>query len=301
VAPFRSDGTTPNVFLPPPEETDFLIVKRSIASDDQVENFLKRLGLSEPDIFDEIVERVLPKYKKRDVSSIPQHEHKVDIQKILRAVGSDSEAGKKKVAQAARQTPFLKAIDQNNEGAFKRPIDIYFSTQELKDYFFGCPDVWFLDETDGKDEWREFGVENKPRFNKIRIDLSWDERSSLVGNQGHTRDIETIDYELDGIDNFLSRFSEGIQQLKQYSLIVWNFLLQHLKECSFTDSMRANISGFITRRGQPVLKQLGRNDFVAMHGFLRMTVLLHIGQARLALTTFLSNLNITRDWLICLG
>ena len=106
--PFRSDGTTPNAFSPPPEETDFPIVKRSIANDGKVKDFLKRLGLSEPDVFDDIVRRILPKYTSPDVSSISQNEHAADIKKILRALRADSEAGKRKVMQATRQTPFLK-------------------------------------------------------------------------------------------------------------------------------------------------------------------------------------------------
>ncbi len=232
VVPFRSDGTTPNAFLPPPDETDFPIVKRSIVNNKQVAAFLRRLGLSEPDVFDDIVERVLPRYTRPDASSISQHEHMADIRKILRAMGSDSEAGKKKVVRVARQTPFLKTIDQSGGPAFKKPVDIYFPTQELTAYFFGSPDVLFLDETEGGEEWRELGVENKPCFKKIMIDLSWDERSRLRGNQGHTRDIQTIDYELDGIDNFLSRFSEAKKPFVRYSLVLWNFLLGHLKESS---------------------------------------------------------------------
>ena len=64
------------------------------------------------------------------------------------------------------------------------------------------------------------------------IDLPWDERSRLRGNQGHTRDVETTDYELDGTNNFLSRFSEEMKPFDRYSLILWNFLLEHLKESS---------------------------------------------------------------------
>jgi hypothetical protein len=106
VIPFRADGTTPNAFLPPPEDTDFPIVKRLIASDEQAGNFLKRLGLSEPDVFDDIVERVLPKYSKSDVSSVSETEHAADILKILRALTSDSEVGKKRVIQKAKQHLF---------------------------------------------------------------------------------------------------------------------------------------------------------------------------------------------------
>lgn len=232
VAPFQSDDTTPNAFLPPPEETDFPIVKRSIVNDEQVGHFLNRLGLSEPDVFDDIVERVLPKYMNADVSSIPLYEHAADIQKILRAMASDSEAGKKKVVRAARQTPFLLAVDQGGRSALKKPRDLYLPIRELTDYFSGSRDIWFLDENEGEREWLELGVSKKPRFKRILIDLPWDERSRLIGDRGHTRDIETVDYDLDGIDHLLSRFTGDNQQLKQYSLIVWNFLLQHFKESS---------------------------------------------------------------------
>ncbi len=233
VAPFRSDETKPNAYLPPQEETDFPTVKRSISENEQALNFFKRLGLSEPDVFDEIVERVLPKYMNAAVSSIPVHEHEADIRKILRAMASDSEAGKKKVIQAARQTPFLRAKNQSSRIAFKKPGDIYVRRDKLTCYFSGNPDIWFLDETEGQPEWLELGVASKPRFIKLQVVLPWDERSRLRGNQGHTRDIETIDYDLDGLDNFLSRFSEDNQQSKRYSLIIWDFLLKHLKESTY--------------------------------------------------------------------
>lgn len=226
---FPFDGT-PNAFLPPPEDTDFPIVKREIVGNEKVGDFLKRLGLSEPDVFDDIVERVLPKYNRPDASSISQDEHSVDIQKILRAMSSDSEAGKKKVLRAAKNTPFLKAVHQNGNSSFRKPDKIYFPNEKLKGYFSGCRDVWFLDEATGEKEWKALGVEDKPRFKKISIDLSWEEKSRLRRNQGHTRDIETIDYALDGLEDFLARFEhEGIQ-LAEHSLILWNFLLDHLRE-----------------------------------------------------------------------
>lgn len=238
VAPFRADGTTPNAFLPPPEETDFPIVKRSIAGDEQAGNFMKRLGLSEPDVFDDIVERVLPKYKKGDVSSISQQEHAADIQKILRALTSDSEAGKKKVIRAAKQKPFLKAVDPVGNLAFKKPGDVYRESPDLRLYFSGSTDVWFLSEetlasTTDTSVLSELGIARKPRFRKIQVDLPWEERSRLRGNQGHTRDIETIDYDIDGLDSFLSRVPQDSQQLIRHSLIIWGLLLEHLKESSY--------------------------------------------------------------------
>lgn len=238
VTPFRADGTTPNVFLPPPEDTDFPIVKRLIAGDEQAGNFLKRLGLSEPNVFDDIVERVLPKYSKRDQSSISETEHATDISKILRALASDSEAGKKKVIHKAKETPFLKAIDLAGNRAFKKPCDVYLESPDLRRYFSGSIDVWFLSEeilTSATDirVLAELGIARRPRFRKMQVDLPCEEKSRLRGNQGHTRDIETIDYDLDGLDSFLSKVPQENDELIKYALIIWRFLLEHLKETDY--------------------------------------------------------------------
>jgi len=232
-APFKPDGTTPNAFLPPPEETSFPVVHRSVVTNEQACTFLKQLGLSEPDIFDDIVENVLPKYDKSDVLSPHDTEHAEDIDKILRSLTSDSEAGKKKVIKAAKQTPFLKSINQSGQIAFKKPLDIYLKTDSLKTYFSGDPEVWFLSESKGDIEWLQLGVSQKPRFIKIWIDLNWDEKRRLRGRHGHTKDIEITDYDLDGLNNFLSRLHVDKSQFRHYGLIIWSFLLEHLNETSY--------------------------------------------------------------------
>ena len=230
VKPFQDDGT-PNAFLPPPAPTDFSVVKREIASNEQARDFLKRLNLSEPDIFDDIVVKVLPKYIQPETDGkISDNDHKADIEKILRALRSDSESGKRKVAQKAKYTPFLRAVDQKGKTAFQKPSDIYFPTEKLKVYFGENADVWFLNESEGKDEWQKLGVENKPRFKKIKGSLSEKEKNRLRCDTGSTEDIEISDYKLDGLETFLSMFSEGTIQLESYSLILWDFLLTHLKE-----------------------------------------------------------------------
>lgn len=101
---------------------------------------------------------------------------------------SDSEAGKKKVLQAAIKAPFLRAIDKDGNIAYKKSEELYLRTNELLLYFYGCQNVWFLDETEGEKIWIELGVAKKPRFKKLTITLSREEKSSLRGNNGHTRD-----------------------------------------------------------------------------------------------------------------
>ncbi len=268
--PFEIDGT-PKAFLPPLEATDFPIVKRSIASDAQARDFLQRLGLSEPDVCDEIFVKVLPKYDQLDVSGISDHAHADDIRKILRALGSDSESGKKKVKRAARNSAFLKAVDQNGRTAFQKPTDIYFPTDELKDYFGGNSDVWFLDEREGEEEWRELGVEDKPRFRKCMGFLTWQEKRILRGvwerQYGLTPDSNPTDYQLDGLDDFLSRLPKHKEQFEQHSLILWNFLLFHLKENSHYEFYKGKYSWFYYQKRSATFcahweKQLHRHPWL---------------------------------------
>lgn len=237
IVPFQMDGITPMAFLPPPEDTDFTVVKRTIANNERVRDFLSRLGLAEPNAIDEVVERVLPRYTRPDASLISSSEHATDIRKIVRAMGTDSETGKRKVTQAAEQTPFLKAVDRSGKTAFLRPVDVYFPTQQLLDYFSGCSDVWFLDETEGEKEWRDLGVEDIPRFKKNTVDLPEDERRKLrqreQSSYGCTCERETIDYDLDGLEGFLARISKGEAPFEADSLVVWNFLLEHLRRSGY--------------------------------------------------------------------
>ena len=226
--PFRSDGMA-NAYLPPPEETDFPVVKREIVDNEQASEFLRRLGLSEPDVFDDIVERVLPKYSRQDVSSITPREHAMDIQKILRAMASDSEAGKKKVLRAAKNAPFLRAVDRRGKVAFHKPGDIYVKDEDLQLYFSKATDVWFLDETSvdlppDAEAWANLGVALRPR----RVPFS----GGLPSNEREysTRQESIENYDLDGLDEFLEHLDEtlDIERRRKLSLVLWNYLREHL-------------------------------------------------------------------------
>ena len=142
-------------------------MKREIAADEHASAFLKRLGLAEPDIFDDIVHRVLPKYARQTVSLSPD-EHAADIQRIFRAVASDSEAGKRKVIEEARKTCFLRATNCAGQAAYKRPGDIYRDDEELRLYFENFTGAWFVDEplpdeVAGDALWNSLGVLHRPR------------------------------------------------------------------------------------------------------------------------------------------
>ena len=231
-APFKPEGTIPNAFLPPPEKTDFPIVKRSIVTDEQACTFLKRLGLSEPDVFDDIVERILPKYAEIGEDSVSDVEHQADIEIIVRAMGSASEAGKRKVIQAARKTPFLKATNPSRDILFKKPSDIYRDTPELRRYFSNIQEVWFLHDEyvlsdENSDVWYDLGVSGLPRKLQTSEGLPDEEKEYSTPNQPET--IEN--YDLDGLEEFLKAIQEisDFEEQKKTASVLWNFLRDYLE------------------------------------------------------------------------
>jgi hypothetical protein len=233
VKPFRENGS-PYCYLPPQEDTEFSIVSRNIASDQAAYEFFKKLGLTEPDIVAEVIEKILPKYSESTTSQIPIKEHELDIAKIFRALKTDSAEKKERLRKALLATPFVYAVNNSSEeNAYKKPGEIYFRTQDLEIYFRNNSDAWFLDE-EGKDEWLNLGVEDKPRRIPFDPNFSWEEQKPLIGTQGHTRTISTIDYLFDGLDCFLNTSSELNDQghSTNRALILWNFLLEHLDRSS---------------------------------------------------------------------
>ncbi len=229
-SPFKQYGNTPNAFLPPHDETTFPVVSRSIVDDEQALTFLKRLGLSEPNSFDEIVERILPKYVKIDGGSVSEAENQADIQKIIHAICSESEDGKKKVIQAATRTPFLKAINSSGDVRFKSPAEIYIDKAELRRYFPTCHEVWFLhDEYSSLDIeiniLHSLGVHYLPRKLLTSEGLPYGEREKS------TR-YETIEnYDLDGLEQFLEvfqKFTDFEEKLLSAS-VLWGILKDYLE------------------------------------------------------------------------
>lgn len=227
--PFQQDAVIPIVFLPPNENTTFPIVRKSLIADPEALRFLKSLGLSEPNIYDDIIQNVLPKYQliKEPVSDSENIE---DVKKIFYAIESDSESGKDRVISEAKKTPFLKAINLKECIEYKKPTEIYFNTEDLRKYFVNKGDTWFLDNryselSKSDDVWAKLGISNLPRRLSTKIEVPEDLRADH-----HT--IEKVEnYNLEGLEQFL----QGIQLITDFekkkglALVLWVILQKWIK------------------------------------------------------------------------
>ena len=224
IAPFKSDGSTAQAFLPSLEKTTFPTVSQSIVDDEEAKIFLKQLGLSEPNAFDGILENVLPNYTVAG-KLISEEDHQADISKIVSAMNSDLSAGRDNFIKKARETPFLKAKSSLGNIQFKRPGELYLDTSELRSYFCSTHEVWFMHEklatsNADSDVWCELGVSSCPRKLQTSKGLPEEEREKSTGPETITN------YELEGLDQFLKSIDECANFEEQWSLSfkLWNFL-----------------------------------------------------------------------------
>jgi hypothetical protein len=88
VCPFSEDGK-PNAYLPGSGKTDFATVKKQLAEDREARSFLSRLGIIEPDVFSEVIEFILPKYSRPQIT-VKHEENIQDLHTILYALKSSS-------------------------------------------------------------------------------------------------------------------------------------------------------------------------------------------------------------------
>jgi hypothetical protein len=140
VAPFRPQTGEPKAFFPLETPTDLPTVKRRIAADEQALEFLRHLGLSEPDIVDEVIRKTLPKYRSAENQEIDDREHDRDVRSILLALETDSESNERRLIKALLETPFHFARNaKTGRTTLHTPSSIYMRSPELEIYFEDNP------------------------------------------------------------------------------------------------------------------------------------------------------------------
>ena len=151
VRPFRDDGRAA-VYLPGTVTTPFPAVKRSIASAPAARQFLAALRLTEPDIVDEVLEGILPRYAGLDAADLDAAQHEADVECVALALTDAGGERRERLLDQLRQTTFL--VGENaatGERRLMMPGRLYQRSKELELYFDGNPDAWFAE--DGYGPW----------------------------------------------------------------------------------------------------------------------------------------------------
>ncbi len=152
VAPFNrpssySRSETPNAFLLREGSSKFPLVKRSLLADDTVYAFLKDIGLSEPDIVDEVRRFILPLYQEGIFALVNDERYQQSISYIQEALQRSSHLARQELISLLNKTPFILAINAKMmERGWKTPHEVYYKTEELVTWFEGNEQAWFIAE-----------------------------------------------------------------------------------------------------------------------------------------------------------
>jgi hypothetical protein len=210
-------------YLPGPEipgarPSGFPTVRRAIAANPSARALLDALGLETPDVVDEVLQLVLPKY----LEELPD-DHDADLVLIVRALDEAPAARRELLDEWLQDSAFLLGENAGSgERRLRRPGELYQRSRELELYFGGNPDVWFAADRYGpwRRQLREMGVRETVEVRARRPDLSG--HVLLVDEFAlHERGLDGFDpdAEIDGLAFALGHASHARSEY------VWNAVL----------------------------------------------------------------------------
>ncbi len=245
--PFGEDGE-PRVFLPIKSgKVNYDTVKPSIINSKGSLEFIKnKLGIHEPDIFDQVKQLIIPLYKKKKKPSKVEHARHVRL--VLQVYDNLPENRKEELTSLFEDTEvdFFRAISSlTDKETYENYQEVYMPVQDLKQYFSFSPETKYVKQTFyqkiGPDMGCEFlrkcGIKDYPwKIHNEDPDLDDKKLLQLRENGGEkkiTYQIGLSDYQLEGIPEFLD------QQviLKQNSLLLWKIILTTIKKTDFDQDL----------------------------------------------------------------
>ena len=244
IQPFTDDGKL-NVFLPTKEKTTYSTVKPNIVKNKNALKFLKDLGLTEPDLFAEINEFILPRLATKE--SYPQYYD--DIKILLKAFQVQKSEKKRHLLDDLKNCPFIRGYNlYTGSYDYFKSESLYFKDADLETYFGKNRDINFVDvqQYDGLNEkeksqfillLEEINVKNSLYRIKFDPTFSDEEKRIIRGNYNfeNKNSEDFIDFKLIGLESF---FSSPISKEKSISL--WNLLIR----CLNTDGHLENPNKF---------------------------------------------------------
>ena len=197
------------IWLPPTGPTTFPTVKRTVAAARESRAFLGLLGLTEPDLVDDVLTSTLPRYRKQ--LTISPNEHGKNLKRILEALRAASQEKKRHLLDRVQQAPLVRARNAESDTvAWRQGTAVYRAADPgLLSFASGNPSFWFLAEDDpagALDElWDLLGVRSC-----LHVECRVADRRGHVGivsERGrHERGLHGFDpdFNIDGLEHGLA-------------------------------------------------------------------------------------------------
>lgn len=211
--PPRANGQ-PQAFLPCLVETGFPTVRATVCETPTSQEFLRSLGLTEPDPVDDVIRNLLPKYAA-DSPELSDDDYEGDIRRILGAFETDSKDQRNKLINAVGETTFVKAVDAGDgTKRLARPDEVYLPTKRLKELFDGVNHVLFVDDQypclrgeEARKLLDACGAARCLRPVKALSSFATEQLREMrvaAGCEASTRDVSIVDKTLQGLNELLA-------------------------------------------------------------------------------------------------
>ncbi|MXX91997.1 MAG: hypothetical protein F4Y63_00900 [Chloroflexi bacterium] len=233
------NDSQPKVYLPTENRTDFPTVKKALCISPGALNFLESLGIKEPDLVDDVIANLMPKYEDAD-SVIGIEEYESDISRISNAFRSaDSYSQRQRLLDVLTSNSWVMTSDSGHgTKRHSKPSDVYLATHRLTILFSKVSGVRLVDEEyeclksdtvrsiliecGAASNFRPIQFENEARFSDaerqdMRIRSHSDERLSY--------EMGVYDRKLEALEDILSGIS-GLEfdSKSQISSFLWEAL-----------------------------------------------------------------------------
>lgn len=256
VRPFDGKGL-PLAYLPSGLPSEFPTVRAALASDEAVWEFLKALGLVEPDVTAEVLEVVLPRYASLDPEALDWDQHHEDLDRISRALKEVASDRVTQLRSKLRSATFVRARNiATGESRMRAPSGLYRASANVDAYFEANQAAWIVGAE--YEPWtqvlREVGMLDHPKITARRPDrLNYVEIASAHG--WHERGVDGFDPDA-RIEEL--EFALGRPTLER-SRYVWNELLapfHHLVAGTVETSTRQGFDHAIRTERRSVLGEV---------------------------------------------
>ncbi len=243
----KADGR-PSAFLPSEPATEFPTVRGSVCATEPARAFLQSLGLKKPDPVDDVIENVLPTYRKDDID-ISNTDYEVNIERILNAFATDSETQREKLVESLKNSTFVKSVDiGDGSKRYAKPGELYLATKRLRSLFEGVVGILFVDYSQRclhgeniRELLERCGAVRHLRSISDSISdntLLREERRELRKEAGHPEtsgyNDKVKDFTLKGLEKLLAILPNLDKEKQQdTAMLLWDELA-HLEESLFT-------------------------------------------------------------------
>lgn len=229
----------PIVFLPlKKQDLAYTTVNPKVLQSKGAMNFIKvKLGIREPNLFDNIKNHIIPLYKTSKVN-VSQKLHLEHFQLILEVFSKSNDNFKDEIIELLRDNniKFIHSVNvMSGEKSYQNYQDVYLPTDLLKSYFSYSENIYFINTSIYKnidqdllnDFFKKCKVQNYPWLLVNELILSEKQKEKIRIN--HCNDSRITTWRGEKIED--SKF-EGLEDIvlienlsKEDSLVIWNILL----------------------------------------------------------------------------